>query len=129
MKVVCEQLTAKYGKEFAQRCKTNELNNVNEKLMHKISVQAPPRMLVDKYLEEIAKSFNVPFVPELSADDAAVLAAEGLLIDFNGQRNDGGKPGGGGGGVMQPMAPSLPPNPNAGFAYPQSNVSICYRSF
>lgn len=34
-----EQLTLKYGKEFAQSCRANALNTVNEKLLHKLSVQ------------------------------------------------------------------------------------------
>ena len=43
LKNVAHQLTAKYGKEFAQSCRTNDLNNVNEKVMHKLGVQAPPK--------------------------------------------------------------------------------------
>jgi len=38
--VVSEQLTLKYGKEFAQSCRANTLQIVNEKLVHKLSVQA-----------------------------------------------------------------------------------------
>ena len=38
--VVSEQLTLKYGKEFAQSCRANALQIVNEKLVHKLSVQA-----------------------------------------------------------------------------------------
>ena len=114
LKVVSDQLTAKYGKEFAQSCKSNQLNNVNEKLMHKLSVQAPPRVLVEKYLEEIAKAYNIPYIADPSIADEDVLAAEGLLIDFNGKKNSGG------GGGMRMMSPELaqPPNPNLGFAYP-----------
>jgi hypothetical protein len=39
LKNVAHQLTAKYGKEFAQSCRTNDLNNVNEKVMHKLGVR------------------------------------------------------------------------------------------
>ena len=38
--VVSEQLSLKYGKEFAQSCRANALQVVNEKLVHKLSVQA-----------------------------------------------------------------------------------------
>ena len=38
--VVSEQLALKYGKEFAQSCRANALQIVNEKLVHKLSVQA-----------------------------------------------------------------------------------------
>jgi len=37
--VVADQLTLKYGKEFAQSCRANTLQIVNEKLIHKLSVQ------------------------------------------------------------------------------------------
>ena len=121
LKVVSDELTAKYGKEFTVSCRSNQLSNVNEKLMHKLSVQAPPKLLVEKYLEEIAKTYNVPFVPQVSDD---VVAAEGLLIDFNEKRGGGGPDGaggssggsGGGGGGTSQM------NPNIGFAHPMPQV-------
>jgi len=37
--VVAEQLSLKYGKEFAQSCRANALQIVNEKLVHKLTVQ------------------------------------------------------------------------------------------
>ena len=37
--IVADQLTLKYGKEFAQSCRSNALQIVNEKLVHKLSVQ------------------------------------------------------------------------------------------
>ena len=121
LKVVSDQFTAKYGKEFTQSCRSNQLSNVNEKLMHKLSVQAPPKLLVEKYLEEIAKTYNVPFVPQQFED---VSAAEGLLIDFNEKRNGpppdgpsgfggggsggfGGSGGGGGGGMTDNRQPPI----------------------
>lgn len=97
MKIVAEQLTLKYSKEFAQCCRTNTLDNVNEKVMHKLGVQAPPKSLVDKYLDAIAKTYDVPF----EAEPDAVEAGE----DFSGG-------GGGGGGlidfsdVASPMQPT-----------------------
>ena len=100
LKVVSDQLTAKYGKEFALACSANQLNNVNDKLMHKLSVQAPPKILVEKYLEEIARTYNVPFEadPDVVAVDE-VLAAEGMLINFDDKK--GGRGGGGGGSGMR----------------------------
>ena len=115
LQVVSDQFTAKYGKEFTHSCRSNQLSNVNEKLMHKLSVQAPPKLLVEKYLEEIAKTYNVPFVPQQSED---ISAAEGLLIDFNERKNGppggpsgfgGGASGGGGGGggMIDPRQPPI----------------------
>ena len=102
MKAISEQLTAKYGKEFGQACRTNALNNVSEKVMHKLGVQAPPKILVERYMIEIAKSYNVPFEPDPSvmAQDE-IFAAENLLLDLDDQKSGGG--GGGGGGMLQPQ--------------------------
>ncbi|GAB1611237.1 IST1 homolog [Argonauta hians] len=107
-KQISEQFAAKYGKEYAQACRTNTLNNVSEKVMHKLSVQAPPKILVERYMIEIAKTYSVPFVP-----DASVMSQyEGgscvdNLIDFDLSSSDNDKNfrnmpgdgcGGGGGG-------------------------------
>ena len=120
LKIVSDQLTAKYGKEFNQSCHSNELGNVNEKLMHKLSVQAPPKLLVEKYLEEIARTYNVPYISDCPAEPEDILSAEGLLIDFNNDRKfhgAGGSSGGGSGGTRD-----APPNPNQPFAYPPPKV-------
>jgi len=117
LKVVSDQLTAKYGKEFAHACRTNELSNVNEKLMHKLGVQAPPKMLVEKYLEEIAKTYNVPFEPDPGAVEIDPLAAEGMLIDFDEKRGGGGA-GGGGGMSLPPLNPEKPPLPEPSVSGP-----------
>lgn len=33
-------------------------------LMHKLSVEAPPKILVERYLIEIARNYNVPYEPD-----------------------------------------------------------------
>ena len=55
LKVVADQFSAKYGKPYAQACKENAVGTVSVKLMHKLSVQAPPKITVEKYLIEIAR--------------------------------------------------------------------------
>jgi len=32
--------------------------------MHKLGVEAPPKILVERYLIEIAKNYNVPYEPD-----------------------------------------------------------------
>ena len=32
--------------------------------MHKLAITAPPKVLIERYMEEIAKAFNVPFEPD-----------------------------------------------------------------
>ena len=39
MQVVADQLSAKYGKPYAQACRENAVGTVSVKLMHKLSVQ------------------------------------------------------------------------------------------
>ena len=118
MKAISEQLIHKYGKEFGQACRTNALNNVSEKVMHKLGVQAPPKILVERYMMEIAKSYNVPFEPDPSVMvQDEIFAAENLLIDFD-ENKKGGGGGGGGGGMLQPQAQQqpYPPHPQVRYA-------------
>ncbi|KAF4520451.1 hypothetical protein B566_EDAN004023 [Ephemera danica] len=116
LKVIAEQLTAKYGKPYFQACREEGVATISEKLKHKLSVQAPPKLLVEKYLIEIAKNYNVNYEPDpqvMKGDDTTGLDA--LLIDFNNDRNN---LGGGGGGMPEPAGfvgfPQPPHLPNMG---------------
>ena len=112
LKHIADQFTAKYGKEFGQACRTNELNNVSEKVMHKLAVQAPPKILIERYMMEIAKTYNVPFEADLAVmQQDEIFAAENMLIDL-GDKKGGGSSGGPGGGTLQPS------NSGASAAYP-----------
>jgi vacuolar protein sorting-associated protein IST1 len=64
LKVIAEELSRKYGKEFAMMCRTDKAEKVNKRLMEKLSEHAPAELLVEKYLVEIAKSHNVQFKPK-----------------------------------------------------------------
>ena len=57
-------LTFKYVKKYAEACKTDALGNVNEKVKKRLGLEAPPKLLVEQYLIEIAKMYNVPFEPD-----------------------------------------------------------------
>ena len=114
LKVISDLLTTKYGKQYAQAARENALGTVSPKLLAKLSVQAPPKVLVEQYMIEIAKSHNIPFEadPEIvAAIDAAkkesavcpaVETATGSLIDLG----------------PAPPLPSQPPI--IGFAVPQT---------
>ena len=84
-------------------------------VMHKLSVQAPPKALVERYMVEIAKSYNVPFEPDpCTMQQDEILLAENLLIDLgmDDKKNMGG---GAGGPPLNPgFGPGGPP-PNPGF--------------
>lgn len=62
--------------------KENRSKQVNEKLMQKLTEQAPGDLLVEKYLVEIAKSHNVAYKPK---PDIAVRDPDFFYssIDYN----------------------------------------------
>ncbi|CAM2101252.1 unnamed protein product [Caretta caretta] len=104
LKIVADQLCAKYSKEYGKLCRTNQIGTVNDRLMHKLSVEAPPKILVERYLIEIAKNYNVPYEPDSVVMAEAPTGVEADLIDvgFIDDTKKGGR-GGGGGGFMAPL--------------------------
>lgn len=136
LKIVSDQLAAKYGKPYAMACRENGVGTVSEKLMHKLSVQAPPKITVEKYLVEIAKYYNVEYEPDtqvLSQDE--VYAADALIdlapappLPDKNDLNKGGHPpaggaggGGGGGGFAMGATGGSGASAPAPFNYPPPN--------
>lgn len=64
LKVICDQLTRKFGKPYAMACQSKEVSTISERLIHKMSVQAPPKVMVEKYLVEIANNYNIEYEPD-----------------------------------------------------------------
>lgn len=64
LKVVSEMLAAKYGKPYAEACRKESVGTVSEKLKHKMSIQSPPKLLVEKYLIEISKNYDLDYEPD-----------------------------------------------------------------
>lgn len=64
LKVIADQLALKYGKPYAMACREQSVSTISEKLIHKLSVQAPPKILVEKYLQEIAHNYNLEYTPD-----------------------------------------------------------------
>ncbi|XP_004690469.1 PREDICTED: IST1 homolog isoform X1 [Condylura cristata] len=134
LKIVADQLCAKYSKEYGKLCRTNQIGTVNDRLMHKLSVEAPPKILVERYLIEIAKNYNVPYEPDSVVMAEAPPGVEADLIDVGFtdfvKKGGSGRGGGGGGGftapvggpdgtVSMPMPMPMPmPSPNTPFTYP-----------
>jgi|ERR1719458_2472426 vacuolar protein sorting-associated protein IST1 len=136
LKVVADQFAAKYGKPYAQACKENAVGTVSVKLMHKLSVQAPPKITVEKYLIEIARYYNVEYEPDplvmcqdevYSADNLIELTPNLPAVPKNDLDDNNAKGGGGfsappsanygGGGAPAPF--QYPPAAPAGAsAYP-----------
>jgi vacuolar protein sorting-associated protein IST1 len=126
LKVVADQFAAKYGKPYAQACKENAVGTVSVKLMHKLSVQAPPKITVEKYLIEIARYYNVEYEPDplvmcqdevYSADNLIELTSNLPVVPKN-DLDDNNAKGGGGGGFTAPPAANYGGGAPAPFQYP-----------
>uniref|UniRef100_A0A8C6Z092 IST1 homolog n=1 Tax=Nothoprocta perdicaria TaxID=30464 RepID=A0A8C6Z092_NOTPE len=138
LKIVADQLCAKYSKEYGKLCRTNQIGTVNDRLMHKLSVEAPPKILVERYLIEIAKNYNVPYEPDsvVMAEAPAVGEADLIDVGFTDDVKKDGPGGGGGGGftaplvghdgvMPMPMPMLMPmPSPNPPFSYPPSKGPV-----
>lgn len=81
LKVVADVFTIKHGKPWAEAIRegTGELR-ASEKLAAKLAIHAPPKLLVEKYLIEIAKAYNLEYEP-----DPHVMSEsrDGVLIDLS----------------------------------------------
>lgn len=64
LRTIADQLGRKYGKQYVAAARDNTLKTVNETLMKKMSVQVPPKVLVEKYLVEIAKDQKIDYKPD-----------------------------------------------------------------
>lgn len=108
-KTISDQLTIKYGKPFAEAARANQLEypaRVNPKVISKLGAAAPPKLLVERYMIEIAAAAGVPFVPDPDVmREDEVHQAEQILIDFK-------NAGTGSGGPTGPPPP--PPNNGSG---------------
>lgn len=64
LKAISDQLGRKYGKQYVIAARDNTLKTVNEVLIKKMSVQGPSKVLVEKYLVEIAKDQKIDYKPD-----------------------------------------------------------------
>ena len=105
IKIIADILTSKYGRQYTDACREEAIQTISEKLKHKMGVQSPPKILVEKYLIEIAKNYDVEYEP-----DPQIMSEsqDSLLIDIGGQNNlasGGPQPAG---FIGYPQAPVLP---------------------
>ncbi|WP_411025210.1 hypothetical protein, partial [Salmonella sp. s54836] len=61
---ISKQLVLKFGKTFGEQARANRTNTVNEKVIHRLGVGAPSSVLVERYLVEIAKNYNIHYQPD-----------------------------------------------------------------
>ncbi|XP_055606756.1 IST1 homolog isoform X2 [Uranotaenia lowii] len=143
LKICADIFAIKYGKPFADSARAAAPpHKVSDKVMHKLAIQAPPKLLIEKYIIEIAKIFNVDYEPDplVMKDDKPNEAS--TLIDLSDRNNldggghSGGSGGAGGGGGMPapvgfigyPLPPAIPQLPQdssqAPFNYPGPSNSF-----
>ncbi|XP_053673419.1 IST1 homolog [Anopheles nili] len=101
LKLCSDIFTIKYGKQYAEQVRAAiPPHKVSDKLMHKLAIQAPPKLLVEKYLIEIARIFNVDYEPDplVMKDDRSSIMDGGMdtLIDLADKNNLDGSSGGAG---------------------------------
>ncbi|XP_065179852.1 IST1 homolog [Sycon ciliatum] len=132
MKLIADQLTLKYGKTFGEQSRANSNGAVNDRVIHRMGSQAPPRALVEGYLQEIAQTHHIEFTPDedalregtlaMPSEKAAALFPYESAIGgpdvphdppppFNGGGRGGGNGGGGGGGMPMPQQHHMPQQP------------------
>ncbi|XP_037807186.1 IST1 homolog isoform X1 [Lucilia sericata] len=127
LKVISDIFIQKYGPQFAERARTaTGDHHVSEKLMHKLQLQAPPKLLVEKYLIEIAKNYNIEYEPDPQVLNEEKEGRDQNLIDLADRNNLGG-----GSGPPPQMGfigyPTVPPLPH--MPEPPSNKPFNYPPF
>jgi len=127
-----KQLTKKYGTEFRDRALANQDGCVNDRVVSKLLVTPPTAFLVQQYLMEIAKEFNVDWVPSepISQDNPNFLASPaptGYSVSM--------APASQYGTIFQNNLPSSPPSSNNQLnpkpfvqpSLPSSNIPMAYQ--
>ncbi|PKS09070.1 hypothetical protein jhhlp_003683 [Lomentospora prolificans] len=90
-------LGEKFGKDFLLKATEGVAGGVSEKVVRRLGVEPPKPELVDGYLEEIARAYNVDWPQgRLAAEEEAEEELD-LLIDMD-EEERGGDGGSGGGG-------------------------------
>ncbi|KAM7358081.1 increased sodium tolerance 1-like protein isoform 2-T2 [Cochliomyia hominivorax] len=127
LKIISDIFIQKYGPQFAEKARTaTGDHHVSEKLMHKLQLQAPPKLLVEKYLIEIAKNYNIEYEPDPQVLNEEKEGRDQNLIDLADRNNLGG-----GGGAPPQMGfigyPTVPPLPH--MPEPPTNKPFNYPPF
>ncbi|OAD07250.1 hypothetical protein MUCCIDRAFT_155504 [Mucor lusitanicus CBS 277.49] len=119
--LVRDQLASKYGKEFMMQALENEDERVNPRIVMKLQVNAPDSYLVERYLEEIARTYDIKWRSNLIEHE------EEQQDEEDDDSSDGAGGGGGGGGqaeLLPPLQnPTMPDEDESRFDLPDIPTS------
>ncbi|KAF9184146.1 hypothetical protein BGZ51_003543 [Haplosporangium sp. Z 767] len=79
--LVRDQLAAKFGRDFVTNAMENADESVNPRIIQKLKVQTPDPYLVNRYLEEIAKTFKVSWTADPEMDNQLIGSMDGEFLD------------------------------------------------
>ncbi|KAF9569123.1 hypothetical protein EC968_002716 [Mortierella alpina] len=79
--LVRDQLAAKFGREFVTNAMENKDESVNPRIIQKLKVQTPDPYLVNRYLEEIARTFKVSWTADPEMDHQLIGSMDYEFID------------------------------------------------
>ena len=104
-----KQLGKKFGKAFLEQAHANRTNTVNEKVVHRLGVTPPSPVLIERYLEEIARNYGLSYQM-----DSKVMLAEAIpepISDKLAQTFQSDSSTQTGGAMFQTPPPPGPPTP------------------
>lgn len=81
--LIRKQFKAKYGKEFEDRALKNTGNVLNERVVHKLSVEPPAAALVQIYLERICEQHHVDWSPKMKLTAAQLSEPMAAPVGFS----------------------------------------------
>ncbi|XP_072399346.1 uncharacterized protein [Diabrotica undecimpunctata] len=62
--VISNILCGKYGPNFAKDCKEGHHEAINSNIKRKLGVSIPSKLLIENYMAEIARNYNIPYIPD-----------------------------------------------------------------
>ncbi|CAG9840216.1 unnamed protein product [Diabrotica balteata] len=62
--VISNILCGKYGPNFAKDCKEGHHEAINSNIKRKLGVSIPSKLLIENYMAEIARNYNISYIPD-----------------------------------------------------------------
>ncbi|KAI7888218.1 regulator of Vps4 activity in the MVB pathway-domain-containing protein [Mucor mucedo] len=111
--LVRDQLASKFGKEFMMQALENADERVNPRIVMKLDIAAPDPFLVERYLEEIARAYDVKWRSHILVHEESEEEEE------EDEDDDTMGNGSGGGGGQAELLPPLENEQDSRFDLPE----------